>query len=240
MATERSYGHSLSKRDLLDQFTEMLQDFSAKTDNEKHKKLCLDRLEKLSKSAKYRESQTIFLMAKTGARFLRPHQVTNLSPLEEMVRAQLTWQAYDHAQWVLAFSPKETLGKYLARPEVVRRCLKDTWLGFSDQVPFWVKTVSARTLYAEHETQVVSQSVLRQAARNEAGLASRNTQLVERTSEQQIVVAQPVPDAGGMRQLRKIAESQDDKYRITYEARQTISGTLTNFQRKLRLIYSLF
>ena len=47
-------------------------------------------------------------------------------------------------------------------------------------------------------------------------------------AETQIVVAKPsAADQGGQSQLRKQAESQDDKYRITYEARQAISGTDT-------------
>jgi hypothetical protein len=228
LATERSYGHNLSKKDLLDQFSELLQERAAQTENEIEKKLCLERIEKLSKSAKYRETQTIFLMAKTGARFLRPHQVTSLSALEEQIRAQLTFQSYDHAQWLLAFSPEETLERFIAQPKVFRRALKKTWLGFSDQVPFWVKTVSDKSLFAEHETEVVHQNVLRDAAKQRAGLGSKSTELVLKKAETQIVVAKPsAADQGGQSQLRKQAESQDDKYRTTYEARQAISGTDT-------------
>ena len=47
------------------------------------------------------------------------------------------------------------------------------------------------------------------------------------------MVPKPVPDQGGQKQLRKQAESQDDKYRVTYEARQVISGPYTKLQNKL-------
>ena len=147
-----------------------------------------------------------------------------LSALEEQVRAQLTFQSYDHAQWLLAFGPEEALAKFIALPKVFRKALKKTWLGFSDQVPFWVKTTSDKNLFAAHETDVVHQSVLREAAKVGAGLASKSTELVQKTAETQIVVAKPIADQGGQRQLRKQAESQDDKYRVTYEARQVISG----------------
>ncbi len=91
LSTERSYGHNLSKKDLLDQFLEVLTERLSNTQCEFERKLCSDRLEKLAKSAKYRESQTNSIMAKTGARFLRPHQVSLLSAIEEQVRAQLSW-----------------------------------------------------------------------------------------------------------------------------------------------------
>ena len=176
------------------------------------------------------------LMAKTGARFLRPHQVSMLSDIEEQVRAQLTWQSYDFAVWLLAFAPEEQLSTFIALPKVFRKALKKTWLGFSDQVPFWVKTISAKSLFAEHETEVVHQNVLREAAKTGAGLACNNTlgtELVEKSSATQIVVSKPVPNQGGRKQLRKQAESQDDKYRVTYEARQVISGPYTKLQNKL-------
>ena len=152
-----------------------------------------------------------------------------LSQLEEQVRAQLTFQSYDHAQWLLAFGPEEALAKFIAQPAVFRRALKKTWLGFSDQVPFWVKTTSDKNLFAEHETEVVHQNVRREKAREAAGLAKKSTEsteIVPITQQTQIVVSKPVGDQGGQRQLRKQAESQDDKYRITYEARQAISGIL--------------
>ena len=79
LEVERSYGHSLGKKDLLHQFTELLSERAGRSEHEAEKKLCLDRIDKLAKSIKYRESQTNYLMAKTGARFLRPHQVCMLS-----------------------------------------------------------------------------------------------------------------------------------------------------------------
>ena len=233
LAIERFDGHSLSKKDLLDQFIELLRERSVATELDVEKTLCLDRIARLAKSPKCRESQTITLMAKTGARFLRPHQVTLLSALEEHVRAQLTWQSYDYAQWLLAFAPEELLGKFIALPKVFRKTVQKTRLGFSDQVPFWVKTVSTKSLFAEHATELVHQSVLREAARAGAGLAGKRpegTELVEKASATQIVVSKPLPDQGGQRQLRKQAERQDDKYRVTYEARQVISGALPNYQ----------
>ena len=75
---------------------------------------------------------------------------------------------------------------------------------------------------------MLHQSMLREAAKEAAGLGSKSTELVLKKAETQIVVAEPsATDQGGQRQLRKQAESQDDKYRITYEARQAISGTAT-------------
>ena len=96
-----------------------------------------------------------------------------------------------------------------------------------------MKTVSEKNLFAEHETEVVKQDVLREAAKVGAGLSakgSEGTELVERASATQIVVSAPKPDQGGQSQLRKQAESQDDKYRVIYEAGQVISGPFTNLQ----------
>ena len=103
-----------------------------------------------------------------------------------------------------------------------------------------MKTTSDKSLFAEHEAEVVHQNVLRDAVKERAGLGSKSTELVLKKAETQIVVAKPsAADQGGQSQQRKLAESQDDKYRITYEARQAISGTITKLrfcQQKILLI----
>ena len=92
-------------------------------------------LEKLENSAKYRQSLTTRLILYVGARNLRPHLDTKLSPLEEEARCRLTWQSYDRALWTAALAPVQELATKVSKPEQFLEARSNLVLFYADQVP---------------------------------------------------------------------------------------------------------
>ncbi len=175
------------------------------------------------------------------------HQVTTLSPLEEKVRAKVTWQSLDYAMYLAAFSEYVILGECVANPVQFRNGVENLTIACSDQVPFWVKTASSKTLCAEFETAVMKQKAVRnkrkaphmikdsegenkKAGQLEDEEEAKNEAMVEAATDEKqkqkkiILVKRPEPDAEGQAQLRKTAEAKRDKFRVTYGARQCIRG----------------
>ena len=129
-ATERQHGHSVSKQDFFAEYLTLLvqkgqallqqAELLPDGDPEKHSlqklaKLALDRKSKLLASKKYRHSFTDRLVTGTGAKVAE--QVTHLSPTEEKVRSQLTFQACDRALWAMTCASTEALAsRYEVRP----------------------------------------------------------------------------------------------------------------------------
>jgi hypothetical protein len=245
VATERSYGHTLSKKDLLYEFLDLLE--------KKNTAECAQRAKQPKESKKYAESFTERLMSWTGSLFRTPHQVTTRSPLEEKVRAKVTWQSLDDAMYLTAFSEYGILGECVANPVQFRAGVENLTIACSDQVPFWVKTARSKTLYAEFETAVMKQKAVRnkrkapqmikdsEAENKEAGQLedekeAKNEATVEAAKDGKqkqkkkiILVKRPEPDAEGQAQLRKTAEAKHDKFRVTYEARQCIRSGSAKF-----------
>jgi hypothetical protein len=237
--TERSYGHTLSKRDLLDEFKSILEKtLSLNAASKRKLEAASVRLKKLNEGGKYAENYIEKLLRWTGTEFRKPHLVTGLSALQEQVGAQLTWQSFDRAQWVAACSPLEVLGQAVANPEQFRENLQHIIIGASDQVPFWVKTESSKALFAAFETAAVKQEEIRAARKRKLSSGSKGSSLslegedagagestvAEQTAPGEVVVKRPRPDVGGQAQLRKQGDAQFDRFRITYEARQVIQG----------------
>ena len=97
------------------------------------------------------KSFTTRLLAKMRAKVSTPSRSASLNANEELVRCEETWKSFDYVMWLAAFADKELLSKYVADPEsfIARRA--QTWLLFSDQIPFWVKIGKRKVVVAEFE-----------------------------------------------------------------------------------------
>ena len=147
LSLERAYGHCISKAQFIQQYIRELKqratELEVKADelgiSSQQELLEINlRLSKLTTS-KQREKWATKLAHWVGAKHLRPHQVSHLSELEELVRAQLTWQCFDSALWLCAFGSRTELAEHVGKPSEFNRHRAELVLGFSDQVPLWVK-----------------------------------------------------------------------------------------------------
>ncbi len=110
---EESYGHELDRDDLVIHFEEVLSEaFLEVLAKEKRQGLTKDeadkkalynnRLLKMNSSPGYRRNIETKLIRKTGVKFLVPTRKTSLGANEQKVRAELSWQMFDHKVWQAA------------------------------------------------------------------------------------------------------------------------------------------
>jgi len=91
------------------------------------------------------------LLGKMRAKVAVPSRSAPLNAQEELTRCEETWKSFDYVMWVAAFADKELLSKYVADPESFISRRAQTWLLFSDQIPFWVKIGKRKVVVAEFE-----------------------------------------------------------------------------------------
>jgi len=123
------------------------------------------------------KSFTTRLLAKMRAKVSTPSRSASLNANEELVRCEETWKSFDYVMWLAAFADKELLSKYVADPEsfIARRA--QTWLLFSDQIPFWVKIGKRKIVTAEFETVSKKRRKLMASCRGSQG--AQESQKVE-------------------------------------------------------------
>ena len=167
-ARERRHGHSISRKDMVDEYVTLLQDRASQLSGqvasladsdplrqvlEKEAQTCLERRDKLVASRAYRKTMMTRLVEWTGARLLTVEQTTHLSSLEEKVRAQLTWQDVDRKLWAMCVASKEQLEKedLVADAASAIAHRSDFVVGMSDQIPLWAKADCKRLVFHESE-----------------------------------------------------------------------------------------
>ena len=96
-------------------------------------------------------------------------------------------------------------------------------LGFSDQVPLWIKKGSEKEVFAKFESSPESINALRQKLRKHMDEIAKGEIQVSKVQE----IVMPQPNAEGQKQLRSRKDTHSDRYRITYEARQIVRGYLS-------------
>ena len=79
-----------------------------------------------------------------GARVQTPNLVTQLSEVEQKVRAELTWNQFDFQAWKISSKKDELYHEMFAQPDKAKNHASQCALGFSDQAPLWVKKQSNR------------------------------------------------------------------------------------------------
>jgi hypothetical protein len=158
--SERRMGHTLDHEDMVCEFTDRLEHHIAKLSHTEKLsdtdsailEIYKGKLAYLQKAQlKYRRQFAYRLCAKLGVHLLAPQRYCQLSPKEEAVRCELTWQQFDERLWLAACAGKEELSRWVADPEQFACQRADAWLVFSDQIPFWVKIGFQKVLYAEYE-----------------------------------------------------------------------------------------
>jgi hypothetical protein len=171
----------------------------------------------LSEKAKARESRERFVMKHLQLKNLTPHLLTALAPIEEQVRTQLGWQAFDQAIHLLSYGTQDELKPFVSLPKEVASLRKKAVIICSDQVPVWVKVQTKKELFLNSEYKSKEIETVRKNIQK--SILSNNE------NDTAIVVSKPGVGekvVSGQRQLRTNRNSQDDKVRWTYEARQEV------------------
>ena len=98
------------------------------------------RLQKLEKHVGYRESFSSRLVQDVGGKLHRPGRLTQLTLQEEEQNVVKTWLEFDAALQLAAFGSEDELSKYLANAADFVQHREDCIIGWSDQIPCWLKT----------------------------------------------------------------------------------------------------
>ena len=161
---ERRMGHQVDKVDVFNELKDRLQYHITaegnKDEAQNAKKLerwreYLEKLEKLS--LKDQRQRADRLCKRMCVKLLAPQRYSQLTPGEEKVRCELTWQQFDERLWIAAAADAKELSCWVADPADFINKRSETWLVFSDQIPFWVKIGFMKVLYAEFELEQMSQ-----------------------------------------------------------------------------------
>ena len=86
-----------------------------------------------------------------GLRLLQPQRFVRLSAAEEEARCHITWQEYDYQMWLALRAPKEALEGVVLELENFILARESLVLGYSDQVPVWVKLGPGKQLFLAQE-----------------------------------------------------------------------------------------
>ena len=120
--------------------------------------------------------------------------------------------------WLL----KGELGAWVADPKSFIEHRKDTWLLYSDQIPFWVKICFLNIVFAAFELKETASIKLKKHSKGVSGTNHRASQAVGTDGNAQDVDTAST-EMQGQTQKRG-ADPAGDKCRITFEARQAVSG----------------
>ena len=74
----------------------------------------------------------------------KPNLRTRISEVEQQVRAEITWQQHDYLIWQVARKNEDTYKDVFAQPKQASQKAHQCVLGFSDQIPLWVKKPSEK------------------------------------------------------------------------------------------------
>ena len=143
-------------------------------------------------------------------RLLKAQRLVDISPSEEHARCQLTWQAFDQLLHLAAFGTPEKLSACIALPERFVQDRESIVLGFSDQVPVWVKVGQEKQLYCEGEVRNCDKKD-----------GNRGEMFGPGKSWSQKISSEA---ADGLSQLRSHHAAGNDRYRVTVELCQIVTG----------------
>ena len=185
------------------------------------------RLAKLSKSETYRKTFKNKIAADIGAVEGTPSRYTALSGDEEQIRFELSVQQFDQRLWLAAFGTEEQLSMHVADAKKFMLHRKDIVLVFVDQIPFWVKVGKMRTLFASWgKNKKIRKGAPEVADAEGASDAppSKRRRLDPKVAEMVGKVESAAKDLSmeGQTQTRGAMKSGQEKYRITFEARQAV------------------
>ncbi len=161
---------------------------------------------------------------------MQPQRLCLLTPEQEKVRCELTWKMWDSKLWLAAFGSEEELSTEVALPKQFKEQRSDTWLLFSDQIPFWVKIGHQRCLLAEEEVQgaTTRRRLRRKVTPLEPPVGQMSQQVVEAIGD--------LPNEG-QGQSRGRSTASQEKFRVTFEARQGVKDWFKVGERPTGVIF---
>ena len=119
--------------------------------------LCINHLERAESEMKsikegymQRDKGAKMLMDAFGAKHMTPNALAPFSKEEQQISAELAWNHHDYIMSPVSMG-HEDLKEFVAKPE----CM----VGFSDQVPVWVKKGSTKAVFAGHETRTHGKTI---------------------------------------------------------------------------------
>ena len=114
------------------------------------------------------------------------------------------------------------LGAWVADPKSFIEHRKDTWLLYSDQILFWVKIGFLKIVFAAFELKETASRKNKKQSKAASGSSHRASQVVGTDGDAQDVDTAST-EMQGQTQKRG-ADPAGDKCRLTFEARQAVSG----------------
>ena len=112
---------------------------------------CKERLCRLQEHEGYRKSFKNRLVQDVGGKLHRPGRLTQLTLQEEEQAIMETWLEFDAALEVAAFGDEEQLAKFVQNPVQFQQHRADCIIGWSDQIPCWLKMTRGKQVYAASE-----------------------------------------------------------------------------------------
>ena len=251
---ERAHGHTVLRKHVAWKFQEFLSTYKLdleKMDEErqlshqqKHDLKAAEKmLEAMSSRQGNADKRADHIIKWMGARVMQPNLVTQLSEVEMQVRAELTWQHHDYLISKIAQMREDDYKAFFARPDQAKQQMRTCALCFSDQVPLWVKKPSSKEVFANWEIRTSPKAVQIHRRNISQNLDDKAKQKAladhaegqEKRDDQQIVEHEgdaedwhigtaDQQEASGKKHLTTLREANVDKYRITFEAHQMVSG----------------
>ena len=112
---------------------------------------CKDRICKLQENEAYRKTLRARLVKDVGGKLHRPGRLTQLTLQQEEQAVMETWMEFDAALEVAAFGDQEQLAKFVENPVQFEQRRADCIIGWSDQIPCWLKMTRGKQVYAASE-----------------------------------------------------------------------------------------
>eukprot|EP00435_Cladocopium_sp_Y103_P031867 s500_g8.t1 len=174
-----------------------------------------------------------------GAKYMGKELTTNLSPLEEKVRIQLSWQSLDWQLWLAGSAPLEALkDEGVADPGHVIECRKlgPPPLCFADQIPLWAKLSSKKFVFSAEEFSGSSTSDRAQFDLFRQDLQQAAEYFSRREDKQQLVSAESRPEGAHCR-LSNLSDQhtflETEKFQMNGQDFEHVAG------QKTRLMWNL-
>ena len=259
---ERAHGHTVLQRHLAWKYSHFLQEEISRLEDEIRKpdqldkdirrlKNQLDKAKKqdqaLKKSSKNMDKRGQQLVKWMCAKIRKPNLETQLSAVEQQVRAELSWHYFDWQLHRMISGDEAQLKKMFSKPAEAMRSMKQAVIRCSDQVPIWIKKPSEREVFGEWEirtsgrkieavrrklgeqlSKVAQKKGIKNAEEKDEPVEQKDAQIVEHQQEEEEDEAwhlpNPLETEEGKDHTTTMREANCDKYRITFEAHQMITG----------------
>ena len=237
---EQTYGHSVTAADIVWHFKELLakrlldlKTLQARrleteeelTEQEQAEKTAIESKLRTFQSRKTHKQSERDIVDNLGRSTYSINRKTILTPQEEMIRGQLTWKDFDWMLYLCAFSKPE-LGAVVADMEKWKSLVHTLILEFEDEVPFWIGLQDSRVTVKKGERAKANKDrrLRRAQKRKREASASGEGGAGEEAEEEEEELQEGAEN--GVRQVRGLEAKGEDKHRVTFLNRLTLSGVL--------------